>query len=416
MRPFLSATTKNRPLEFANLVTIPLSQGRWDGDEPPSAWGTPPRLEGELMGNYARKIENLTDRRQGRQLSKGMAFDSATLEAFAGVRKQEKFVAIAEPEAVKYAIGAMQAVDVEYTQKSYEEGNRVRDQLLSGLNAAGTTVEFDYQGSVPLDVHVRGNSDIDLLVLHDGFVTVDQAASAKYNYTTLGGSATDELKTLREQCIDVLSRRYWGANVDTSSSKAIALSGGSLRREIDVIPSHWHDTLEWKQTRDKRYRDIYILDSKKGERIKNRPFMHIALVSEKCQQFRGSLRKVIRLLKNLRYDADTDIGFSSYDIAALAWHMQPRSLTVPFGCDLLLVENAREFTSLVLDNPTYRNGLWVPDGSRLIFDDAKKVNALIALHKELEELSSDLAREIDPAAALLQLRPRAQILNKTVYL
>ena len=208
--------------------------------------------------NYSQKIQRLKDRRQGLYSRDGV-FDF--VEAIKATAKVEKFQQLAEPEAVKYAIGAMQAVDSEYTLKSYAEGNRVRDRLAEGLSTAGIPAVFDYQGSVPLDVHVRGNSDIDLLVLHDGFVTVEAAAQAAYAYVDAPGKTpAEELADLRQECIAILERRFWGAKVDSSPSKAITLTGGSLQRAVDVIPSHWHDTLDWKRTGDKRYRDIYVFD------------------------------------------------------------------------------------------------------------------------------------------------------------
>ena len=363
--------------------------------------------------NYSQKIQRLKDRRQGLYSRDGVYNFT---EALSAATKLEKFQRLTEPEAVKYAIGVMQPVDAEYTQKSYDEGNRVRDRLIEGLTAAYIPAAFDYQGSVPLDVHVRGNSDIDLLVLHAGFVTVDTAVDAAYTYSSYAGkSATQELADLRKECADILERRFWGAKVDTSPSKAISLSGGSLQRAVDVIPSHWHDTLEWKRTSDKRYRDIYVLDAKKSERLKNRPFMHIGLIEDKCLAVRGSLRKCIRLLKNLRYDATKTIDLSSYDIAALAWHMSEQELAVPFGVDLLLVERVRTHLKFALDNAWYRATLFVPDGSRLIFDDAAKVAELEALYREVDQLAADVARELNPLASYADV-PRSQVLNKAILL
>lgn len=125
---------------------------------------------------------------------------SSTVQSVAP--RVEKFTRLAEPEAVKYVIGAMQAVDAEYTQNSFAEGNRVRDRLAEGLETAGIPASFEYQGSVPLDVHVRGNSDIDLLVLHAGFVTVDAAAQAAYTYYDAPGkSPAEELAGPRSQVL-----------------------------------------------------------------------------------------------------------------------------------------------------------------------------------------------------------------------
>lgn len=363
--------------------------------------------------NYSDKISRLRDRRQGLYTRDGI-FNFA--EAVATTRKMEKYASISEPESVKYALGAMQRVDDEYTKNTYAEGNRVRDRLAEGLASANVPATFEYQGSVPLDVHVRGNSDIDLLVLHDGFVTVEPAVNLHYPYGTYRGkTATEELRDLRNTSIEILERRYYNATVDKSGSKSISLSGGSLKRVVDVVPSHWHDTLPWKQTGDIRYREIYILDSQNGIRLNNRPFMHIKTIADKCSMTGGSLRKVIRLLKNLRYDATADIKLSSYDIASISWHMTPQQLNVPFGVDLLLVDRARLHLKNIIDNTSYRSSLYVPDQSRLIFDSQEKLKATVQLYMEVEQLAKDIYKELDPVASIYN-RPFSQVLAKSIYL
>lgn len=363
--------------------------------------------------NYSDKIIHLRDRRQGLYTRDGI-YNFA--EALTTTRKMEKYASISEPESVKYALGAMQRVDDEYTQNTYAEGNRVRDRLAEGLLTANIPATFEYQGSVPLDVHVRGNSDIDLLVLHDGFVTVTQEVNQQFSYNDYKGkSPTDELRELRKESINILERRYYNAKVDKSGSKSITLSGGSLKRVVDVVPSHWHDTLSWKQTGDVRHREICILDNQNGIRINNRPFMHIKTIADKCNTTGGALRKVIRLLKNLRYDAASEIKLSSYDIASIAWHMTPQELSVPFGVDLLLLDRVRIHLKYIIDNESYRTKLWVPDGSRLIYDAQEKLKATVELHKEVEQLAKDVYKELDPLAAVYN-RPYSQVLAKAIYM
>ncbi|MBK8752959.1 MAG: hypothetical protein IPL99_15595 [Candidatus Competibacteraceae bacterium] len=268
--------------------------------------------------NYSNKLQRLHDRRQGFYSSDGI-YNFA--KALSSQQRTEKFESITESESVKYALGSMQPVDDDYTKNTYTEGNRVRDRLLEGLSSptVNIPVTFEYQGSVPLDVHVRGNSDIDLLVLHNGFVTADQMARQHHTYSDYKGKpATDELYNLRKESINILERRYYGGKVDQSGSKSIKLSGGSLNRIVDVVPSHWLRHLAWKQSGEKSHRAIYVLDSHAGIRLENRPFMHIKRVKDKCVVMRGTLRKVVRLLKNLRYDATPTVNLSSYDITAIA--------------------------------------------------------------------------------------------------
>lgn len=344
--------------------------------------------------NYAQKLDRLRDRRQGFYTKDGTYL---VAKAIAEGKRQEKFASLAQPEAVKYALGAMQAVDSQYTAKCYDEGRRVGDRLIEGLEAERIRAEYDFQGSVPLDVHVRGNSDVDLLLLHLGFFTFESAAASRYRlYPDHHASPVAELMTLRENAVEILKRRYWAATVDASGSKSVKISGGSLQRIVDVVPSHWHNTLLWSSTNDKRHREIHVLDCHKMTRVHNRPFMHIGLITDRCVACAGALRKVIRLLKNLRYDASPAIDLSSYDIAALAWHMTDAALMVGPNQDLLLAWSALEHLLRICSNSAYRDSLIVPDKSRKVFDAPGKLTAAARLLTELAELVVAVAEALQP--------------------
>lgn len=153
-----------------------------------------------------------------------------------------------------------------------------------------------------------------------------------------------------------------------------------------------------------------------GECTNNKPFLHIKRIQDKCVQTSGALRKTIRLLKNLRYDSDTKIALSSYDIAAIAWHMSEAELAVPYGVDLMLVEKARAHLGAVASSQTYRNLLWVPDGSRLIFDKPEKVRAAQQLYFEVDQLARDIFKELDPNGPLFNRPYRSEVLAKSIQL
>lgn len=366
--------------------------------------------------NYFDKLNRLQSRRQGITDSGRTALKAYASESYAADSAPilERFADIAEPESVKYALGSMQPVDYSYTKNSYDEAERVRARLAEGLAAERIRVAFEYQGSVPLDVHIKGNSDIDLLVLHDQFVTVEPALNDSPSYNSYqGGSPVAELSRLRQESIAILNRRYPEANVDTSGSKSISISGGSLRRTVDVVPAHWHDTLVWRESREKSDRHLYIFDSHKNVRLINQPFKHIKMVKDKCDANSGGLRKVIRLLKNLRSDATKDINISSYDITSIAYHMSPTELSVPFGVDLLLVERARNHLKFIIDNQYYRDLLYVPNGSRKIYDSPEKLQQTISLHAEVSQLAEDIYKEL-MATVTSRGRTRDQLLARTI--
>src|SRR5436189_200621 len=64
-----------------------------------------------------------------------------------------------------YLVDSMQPIDEEFTNNTFAEADRVKDQLASNLGSR-YSAEFDYQGSVTSDTHIRIYSDVDLLLLH----------------------------------------------------------------------------------------------------------------------------------------------------------------------------------------------------------------------------------------------------------
>src|SRR5438874_12954141 len=72
-----------------------------------------------------------------------------------------------------YIAEAMEPVPPEYTAKTLAESDRVQNQLSKEFEVRNLGVEYEHQGSVTNDTHIRFYSDIDLLVLPTWFVSVE---------------------------------------------------------------------------------------------------------------------------------------------------------------------------------------------------------------------------------------------------
>ena len=301
--------------------------------------------------------------------------------------QHEVYRRIHESESVKYAVGAMQPIDPEYTKNTFAEGERVRNQLQNNLV---TGCEYEYQGSVTSDTHIKARSDIDLLVLIAKFYSLEPPQQAARPYA---GNPIEDLLDLRSDAIRVLASAFPQATVDSSGAKSVTIEGGSLRRKVDVVPANWLDTNAYANTGNKVFRGVQILDAKKKERLKNTPFLHNARIAEKDRRTGGGLRKAIRLLKSLKYDSES-ISFSSYDLAALAYNMDDMHLPGTKGMELLVVAKCREFCRAVANDPTVRASLAVPDEHRRVFDPGHATTeGLQALVNELDRLSADILLE-----------------------
>ena len=79
----------------------------------------------------------------------------------------DELATVSYSEVLTYIRVAMKGVETEYTKKSKDAGERVKDHLSKKIG----DVTFKYQGSVMTDTHIKGYSDIDLLTISEKFYT-----------------------------------------------------------------------------------------------------------------------------------------------------------------------------------------------------------------------------------------------------
>lgn len=342
------------------------------------------------------RLGALNARRKGVDRLSRVAMDSAG-EILAKAYTPESYEARAKDKPyTRYALGSMQEVDPDYTRISIETAERVGRQLDQALGAAGCPVEFRLQGSVPLNIHIKGVSDVDLLTLDAYFHTYATAGrrsqSGLYTNPTTKTS-TGVLLTIRQHAEKTLREKYPAATVDTTGSKAIKISGGSLARPVDVVPSHWHDNVDYQESSNERDRTVTILNKHTMVTIENLPFLHIALVNGHDAETMGGVKKAIRLCKSVRSDAEHEIDLAGFDIAALMCHADKTALRAGFVYELNILAETQRFLDFLYNNQAYAQTLRVPDGSRCILDSAAKLTALTSLSVEMDDLLRQVAKE-----------------------
>lgn len=367
-----------------------------------------------MARNINQRLDRLRVRRSGTDRL-GRLNEEARADIIAKSRIEETWQKRAKDKPnTRYALGSMQEVGTDYTRISVETAQRVGNQLNDGLTKAGFSVDFRLQGSVPLNVHIRGVSDVDLLTLDLGFYTYDTTGSrSRTGFYTSPTSRTsiEVLKALRTEAEAILKARFWAAEVDTSGGKAISISGGSLARPVDVVPSHWHDNADYQSSGQERDRSVTILDQKVPRTIDNRPFLHIYRVHGRDVQANGGLKKAIRLCKNVKNDAieeGKNIVFPSFDIAATMYHANLTALGSSQVYELAVLAETQRFLDELYHNPDTAKALTVPDGSRRIFDTDQKYEGLKALSVEMDDLAREVAKEQNYA---LSLNPNPSLLD-----
>ncbi len=122
--------------------------------------------------DFYKRLNRLEKRRKGTDLSYNM-FDSinegvTSYSEFDSLKNTvERWQTVSDKPSVRYAVGAMQEVSKRYTEISIETAQRIEKKLQPRLlNNHGITTEYKLQGSVPLNIHIKGVSDVDLLVIN----------------------------------------------------------------------------------------------------------------------------------------------------------------------------------------------------------------------------------------------------------
>lgn len=246
---------------------------------------------------------------------------------------------ISYSEVLTYIRLAMKGVEPEYTQKSKDAGERVKDHLNNGLS----NVVFRYQGSVMTDTHIKGYSDIDLLTICDKFYQYDATRvkqvlesaedrarfyqssidklQKEVNTSSYTGNALDDLKSTRLDSEKILSEKY--STHDITKPKAIKIKNLSLNREVDVVIANWYDDVSSIINDKGDYRGIQVYNKDTHSREKaDFPFLSIKRINDRSAETNGRLKKMIRFLKNNKANSDHDIDLSSFDINAICYDIK----------------------------------------------------------------------------------------------
>jgi len=300
--------------------------------------------------------------------------------------------------ATMYTLGAMQEVNPRSTQISIEEADKVQKTLSDGLKHHSLCPVFRKQGSVPLNVHIYGGSDVDLLVIEGTYLSVEPCPNSQKTYSNYTGRGTlvDDVLYLRQKSVEVLKARYWGAKVDATPAKSIELSEGAFRRKVDVVPSHWHDSADYQQSLHDVYRGVTIINRHTREETQNFPFLYMAHIDVKNNATAGGTKMSIRLAKNVKNDTSTDIKLSSYDIGALMYHCPQAYIQYSPGRDLQILTGTERWFYELSNNKLMAMSLVTPDNTRNIIDSEEKWKALGLMAKELADLSAQVANETAP--------------------
>ncbi|HBU77019.1 MAG TPA: hypothetical protein DEF18_02860 [Muricauda sp.] len=305
-----------------------------------------------------------------------------------------------------YIKRAMQGVEPIYTRNTFEAGNKVK----SHLKNAYPNLDYEYQGSVPSNTHIKGYSDIDLVQISGSFyshenMSVFTNASLRtdldyYQRTRLNevinatpylGDANENLKKIRQDAEELLAKVYKGVNSD--KAKSIEVNVTSPKRMVDVVTASWYKSIDAVVNGNEYLKGIQIYDKKKNIRLKvDFPFLKIHLLNDKDSEVNGRLKKMVRFLKTLKADSNVEIDFSSFDISSVCYNID-KIKYFDKSYDELVHVLFEELSKIAMDS-VYRDSIRSIDDTEYIFkNNPEKITQLRLLLNELDAILKDMLKD-----------------------
>lgn len=322
----------------------------------------------------------------------------------------DELATISYSDVLTFIRMAMKGVEPEYTQRSKDAGEKVKEHLNSKL----TDVSFRYQGSVMTDTHIKGYSDIDLLTICEKFYSYDASnikqllesteRRAKYrqasidklqkevNTSSYTGDSLADLRKLRLDSEQILSDTY--EVCDTTKPKSIKIKNKSLNREVDVVISNWYDDVSSIINDKGDYRGIQIYNKDTNSKEKaDYPFLSIKRINDRSSETNGRLKKMIRFLKNSKALSDHEIDLSSFDINAICYDIKVTEYESLSFYELVPVIY-NQMKSICTDQ-THADNIVSVDGREYIFrGNSTKLQNLKALLAEVEGIFVDFKKVV----------------------
>lgn len=256
-------------------------------------------------------------------------------------------------DVVKYVRLAMNEVDSSFTQRVLNAGNAVKNALASRQ----TNVEYEFQGSVMTQTHIRAASDIDLLTISAKFSNTEidrvrkelqppvqcsyseMASLQRYSdsFSLYTGNFLQDLKELRAENERILTSQY--TYVDITKPKSIKVHPTQYGVDVDVVVAAWFDSFDFvRHGQNKIYRGIGIYNKEKDSRENpSFPFLSIYRINKRSADTQGRLKKMIRFLKNIKEDLGNNINLTSFEINAICYDIPVSKYQNSTNLDLVYI-------------------------------------------------------------------------------
>ncbi|NMA74910.1 MAG: nucleotidyltransferase [Bacteroidales bacterium] len=196
--------------------------------------------------------------------------------------------------------------------------------------AKNRRVKLFVKGSYANNTNVRTESDVDIaVVLESTFIP-------KYRPTISGNSygfsdSTDNIQRFKDDVEFALKEKF-GSDVERKN-KSIKIHGNTYRVDADSVPCMRYRDYSNDYTSDpNNYLGGIFIQSDDGETIINYPEQHIRNGREKNNSTRTYYKKMVRIIKKMRYimldeKYESAKNVSSFGLESLLWNLPDEVFT-----------------------------------------------------------------------------------------
>lgn len=319
-----------------------------------------------MAHNYSIKLENLKRRR----------FDEALKEHVFS----ESFHTSNYPDSVKYVLESIVEIDIAYAYKVFAISKKIHDKLAKALKKKGYYADYRYQGELKSYSNIFLYGDVELMVIKKDVVAKPHI----------------DIQQMTSELLHIFRNDPNFKSVDYSDKTRIRITATKPTCEINILPTVWVDSIEYKKTKNEIYRGIAEFDFKNKRIKKYLPFLNIARVNSRNTHTRGNFNCLSRLLKTLRADSGGSIDLADNEINAILYAFEEKMLKTEHKYFLSRLPRLEKLLEVVYTNTSVFQELKSTSGKEKVFKgQPKKQEEIGKLKNALSKLIQDLKEDLD---------------------
>ncbi len=307
-------------------------------------------------------------------------------------RKSTTTNAFTESESwLGYAVEAAQPVSCEVLEVQLATADKMQKNIINALDHNEISVDIKLIGGITANTHIKNQETIDLLILFLGY----KFDTRNFNKPKL--TLPEDMILLRDYTKRYLRNKFPEALLDDSQPLALEMS-------IPSSPCIYCYYFGYQQINEDTVSgnfpvkpDIQLFNFKSFEFGEANPVSLITELENKDKATRGNTKTLIRILKNLKFDAKEPVSLTGHQITSIIYSMDNYSLSKPPGQLLFLLLEVSLFLKRLIENPILRKSLKGADNSLLLESNHEDsfVHGITQLKAELDGMIKKLVLEVD---------------------